>query len=193
MSWNQNQSNYNDQSQQTKTTERTNENSKKVHVTGAKRGKTRVIKSPLVLHLIGWVVARFLNQSQSVVKQSTLNWKPLYLYVFYSDMSIPEDIDEQLSLSSFHSGSAKVCWFPCRFRNRLFYFTWYSATLSLYLLHSWMIFSPQIGQCHRPVLEISTLQRIFWTFEKHLLTTCTIYFMTWLSVCLMFYTSFTFT
>ena len=24
-------------------------------------------------------------------------------------MSIPEDIDEQLSLSSFHSGSAKVC------------------------------------------------------------------------------------
>ena len=25
-----------------------------------------------------------------------------------SDMSIPEDIDEQLSMSSFHSGSAKV-------------------------------------------------------------------------------------
>ena len=28
-----------------------------------------------------------------------------------SDMSIPEDIDEQLSISSFHSGSAKVCCF----------------------------------------------------------------------------------
>ena len=26
-----------------------------------------------------------------------------------SDISIPEDIEEQLSLSSFHSGSAKVC------------------------------------------------------------------------------------
>ena len=29
----------------------------------------------------------------------------------HSDISIPEDIDEQLSLSSFHSGSAKVCCF----------------------------------------------------------------------------------
>ena len=28
-----------------------------------------------------------------------------------SEMSIPEDIDEQLSLSSFHSGSAKVRYF----------------------------------------------------------------------------------
>ena len=30
-------------------------------------------------------------------------------YVSNSDISIPEDIEEQLSLSSFHSGSAKVC------------------------------------------------------------------------------------
>ena len=43
-----------------------NENLKQVHVTGAKRGKTRVTKSwlVLVLHLIGWQSgARFLNQS----------------------------------------------------------------------------------------------------------------------------------
>ena len=50
----------------------TNENSKQIHVTGAKRGKTRATMSRLVLHLIGWVDgARFiLNQSQSVVKQN---------------------------------------------------------------------------------------------------------------------------
>ena len=35
-----------------------------------------------------------------------------YSLVFLvSDMSIPEDIDEQLSMSSFHSGSAKVRYF----------------------------------------------------------------------------------
>ena len=58
VSWNQNQnqSNYNGQSQQTKTIQRTNENSKQSHLTGAKRGKTRATKSRLilVLHLIGW-------------------------------------------------------------------------------------------------------------------------------------------
>ena len=43
------------QSQQTKTTQRTNENSKQMHLTSAKRGKTRATKSRLVLvlHLIG--------------------------------------------------------------------------------------------------------------------------------------------
>ena len=44
-----------------------NDNSKQIHETGARRGKTRVAKSRLVLvlHLIGWEGgARFLNQSQ---------------------------------------------------------------------------------------------------------------------------------
>ena len=70
VSWNQNRSNYNFQSQQTKTTQWTNENSRQIHVTGAKRGKTHATKSRLVLvlHLIGWEGgASFLNQSQSVV------------------------------------------------------------------------------------------------------------------------------
>ena len=61
------QSNYNGQSQQTKTTQRTNENSKQIHITSAKRGKTRATKSRfvLVLHLIGWEGgASILNQSQ---------------------------------------------------------------------------------------------------------------------------------
>ena len=47
-------------------------NSKGIHVTGAKRGKTRASKSRLVLvlFLIGWESgAIFANQSQSVVKQ----------------------------------------------------------------------------------------------------------------------------
>ena len=55
--------NHNKRKQQT---ERTNENSKQMHVTSAKRGKTRATKSRLVLvlHLIGWEVgASFLNQS----------------------------------------------------------------------------------------------------------------------------------
>ena len=53
-----------------------NENSKQMHVTGAKRGKTRTTKSRflLILHLIGWIGgASFLNQSQSVVKQNQSN------------------------------------------------------------------------------------------------------------------------
>ena len=63
---------------------RTGQNSKQMHVTGAKRGKTRATKSRLVLvlHLIGWVGgARFLNQLQSVVKRSnsallsTVSWE----------------------------------------------------------------------------------------------------------------------
>ena len=47
-------------------TQRANENLKQIHVAGAKRGKTRVTKSRLVLvlHLIGWAGgASFLNQS----------------------------------------------------------------------------------------------------------------------------------
>ena len=46
---------------------------KKIHVTCAKRGKTRVTKLrlSLVFHLIGWGRgASFLNQSQHVVKQN---------------------------------------------------------------------------------------------------------------------------
>ena len=44
-----------DQSQRTKAAQVTNQNSKQMHVTGAKRGKTRTTKSRLVLvwHLIG--------------------------------------------------------------------------------------------------------------------------------------------
>ena len=49
------------------------QNSKQLHVTGAKRGKTRACKtrSVLVLHLIGWESgASFVNHSQSVVMQN---------------------------------------------------------------------------------------------------------------------------
>ena len=61
------------QSQQTEITHWTNQNSKQIHVAGAKRGKTRASKSRLV-----WVLlltgresgARFFNQSQSEVRQN---------------------------------------------------------------------------------------------------------------------------
>ena len=69
----QNRSNYPSQSQQTQIIQWTNQNSKQIHVTSAKRGKTRASKSRLV-----WVLllisresgARFFNQSQSEVKQN---------------------------------------------------------------------------------------------------------------------------
>ena len=70
---NQNQSSYPSQSQQTQITQWTNQNSKQIHVTGPKRGKTRVSKSRLVwvLLLIGRESgARFFIQSQSEVKQN---------------------------------------------------------------------------------------------------------------------------
>ena len=50
-----------------------NQNSKQMHVTGAKRGKTRANEARFVfvLHLIGWESgANFINQSQSVVMQN---------------------------------------------------------------------------------------------------------------------------
>ena len=60
-----------------KSTQWTNKNSKQIHVTGAKRGKTHVTKSwlVLVLHLIGWEggTSFFFNQSQNVVKQNQSN------------------------------------------------------------------------------------------------------------------------
>ena len=55
------------------TTQRAYQNSKQIHVTGAKRGKTRAAKTRLVLvlFLIGWESgASFFNQSQSVVMQN---------------------------------------------------------------------------------------------------------------------------
>ena len=61
-----NESNCNGQSQQTKTTQWTNENSKQIHITGAKCGKTHATKSwlVLVLYLIGREGGvSFLNQS----------------------------------------------------------------------------------------------------------------------------------
>ena len=66
-----NQSNYPSQSQQTQIIQWTNQNSKQIHVTSAKRGKTRASKSQLVwvLLLIGRESgARCFNQSQSEVK-----------------------------------------------------------------------------------------------------------------------------
>ena len=59
--------NYRSQSQQTQITQWTNQNSKQIHVTGAKGGKKRASKSRLVwvLLLIGRESgARFFNQSQ---------------------------------------------------------------------------------------------------------------------------------
>jgi len=70
---NQNQSNYPSQAQQTQIIQWTNQNSKQIHVTGAKLGKTRASESGLVwiLLLIGWESgATFFNQSQSEVKQN---------------------------------------------------------------------------------------------------------------------------
>ena len=55
------------------TTQRANQNSKQIHVTGAKRAKTSAAKTQLVLVWIpiGWESgASFVNQSQSVVKQN---------------------------------------------------------------------------------------------------------------------------
>jgi len=66
-------SKYPSQSQQTQITQWTNQNSKQLHVTSAKRGKTRVSKLQLVqvLLLIGRESdARCFNQSQSEVKQN---------------------------------------------------------------------------------------------------------------------------
>ena len=84
---------------------------RKIHVTGAKRGKTRATKSRLVLvlYLIGWEGdARFLNQSQSIVKQdqsnsgllSTLNWKPFYSLYSISVYSKIEIFDEPVQEDS---------------------------------------------------------------------------------------------
>ena len=73
VSLNQNQGNYSGQSQQTLTSQWTNENSKRIHVTGAKRGKTRAGESRLVLVWlpIGWESsAKFTNQSKSTEKQN---------------------------------------------------------------------------------------------------------------------------
>ena len=56
-----------------KTTQRANQNSKQIHLTGAKRGKTRATKTRLVLVWIpiGWESgASFINQSQNVVMQN---------------------------------------------------------------------------------------------------------------------------
>ena len=53
--------------------QRANQNSEQIHVTDAKRGKTRATKSQLflVLLLIGWKSgASFVNQSQSLVTQN---------------------------------------------------------------------------------------------------------------------------
>ena len=75
VSWNQNQSNYNDQSQQIKKHNEPMRTWSKY--TQPKCGKTRVTKSWLVvvvLHLIGWEGgASFLSQSQSIVKQNQSN------------------------------------------------------------------------------------------------------------------------
>ena len=52
------------------TTQRANQNSKQIHVTGTKRGKTRAAKTRLILVWIpiGWENgASFVNQLQSVV------------------------------------------------------------------------------------------------------------------------------
>ena len=71
-----NQSNDSGQSEQRKIQQGTNENSKLIHVTGLKRGKTRVTKSRLVLvlNLIGSKGgASFLDKSQSVIKQNQCN------------------------------------------------------------------------------------------------------------------------
>ena len=95
MSWNQNQSNHSDQSQQTWTTQPTNLNSKQIRVTDVKRGKlTPASRSLMILALIliCWKGgASFFNQSQSVVMQnqskrrllSTLHWKMLYFIACY--------------------------------------------------------------------------------------------------------------
>ena len=52
LSWNQNQSCYTGQTQQTWTTKWTTQHSKRIHVTGTERGKTRESKSWLVLVLL---------------------------------------------------------------------------------------------------------------------------------------------
>ena len=49
---NQNQTNYSGQSQQTQTAQWTNQNTKQIHATGVKRGKTPMSKSQLVLVLL---------------------------------------------------------------------------------------------------------------------------------------------
>ena len=77
-----------------KCTQWTNQNSKQVHVTGVKRGKTRASASIVAtdwFEFYSWLVEKVARkrfiQSQSEVKQnqsnehqllSTLNWKPLY-------------------------------------------------------------------------------------------------------------------
>ena len=68
-----NQSNYPSQSQQTQITQWSNQNSRQIHVTGAKLGKTRASESGLVWVLLligGENGAIFFNQSQREVKQT---------------------------------------------------------------------------------------------------------------------------
>ena len=60
--------------------QRANQNSKQIHVTGAKRGKTRASKSRLflVFFLIGWESgASFANQSRSEGKQNQSKTKAI--------------------------------------------------------------------------------------------------------------------
>ena len=73
----QNQRNHFDQSQKTQTIWWTNQNSKQIHVAGAKRGKTTACMSELlfILRFIGWESGlSFLNQSQSVETKVNANY-----------------------------------------------------------------------------------------------------------------------
>ena len=71
MSYNQNQNNYSDQSKQRQKIQWTNQNSKQVHVAGAKRGKMRASNSRLVsvLLLIGWQGGTTTKQSRNYFRQ----------------------------------------------------------------------------------------------------------------------------
>ena len=73
-----------------------NENSKQIHMTGAKREKMCVPNTQLllVLNLIGCVGdASFLNQSQSVAKQNqSFNWNSTALLLYFLCESITENI-----------------------------------------------------------------------------------------------------
>ena len=60
--------NYSGQSQQTQTGQQTNVNLKQIRVTGAKRGKIRVSKSRLVLHVFLRKLCEFANQSHNQSK-----------------------------------------------------------------------------------------------------------------------------
>ena len=77
--------NYSSQSQETQITQWTNQNSKQIHVTGAKRGKT-CDRFEFYFWLVEKVARDFLtnprekrSKTKSIRKLlSTLNWKPLY-------------------------------------------------------------------------------------------------------------------